>query len=268
MKNCKAVSYVRVSTLYTAQKDSPEHQKRAIEDYAKEMGIEIINSYEDRGTATSIIIRKDVKKMIADAQKGLFDTILFSALSRFSRDTLDSISLKRLLVNALGIRVISIEDLYDSGKDDNEMLFSIVSIVNQKQSEQLGIASRRGIRQSALKGNYIGSIAPYGYIKTVIEGRKTLIIDDERSNIVKKIFDMYVNKSMGEKTITNYLNGGGGKSIPIPSYRGGTWGLTSVQRILQNEIYTGTNVFGKYTIKKVYDDITDMSNRRRVLVQS
>ena len=262
MKKNRAVAYVRVSTKKESQKDSPEHQRAAIEAYARELGLDIINTYEDRDTATSIVARPEVQKMVADAQKGLFDTILFSSLSRFSRDALDSISLKRMLVNALGIRLISIEDLYDSAKDDNEMLFGIVSIVNQKQSEQIGIASRRGIRQSALKGNFTGSRAPYGYKKVIVNGRKTLEVVPEQAKVVQMIFDLYVNQKMGEKEIVKYLNEKG-----IPSAKGGTWGVTSVQYILQNEVYTGRNVFCKYTVVKVYDDISDMHNRRRKLVR-
>lgn len=258
----RAVAYVRVSTKHESQKESPEHQRAAIEAYARELGLDIINTYEDRDTATSIVARPEVQKMVADAQKGLFDVIIFSSLSRFSRDALDSISLKRMLVNALGIRLISIEDLYDSAKDDNEMLFGIVSVVNQKLSEQIGIASRRGIRQSALKGNFIGSLPPYGYRKVNINGRKTLEIDPEKAKIVRLIFDMYVNQKMGEKEIVKYLNERG-----VPAPKGGTWGITSVQYILQNEAYTGANVFCKHTVVKVYDDISDMHNRRRKLVQ-
>ncbi|MFD1955973.1 recombinase family protein [Paenibacillus thailandensis] len=262
MRNKRARGYVRVSTMKESQKDSPEHQEGAIKDHAKTMNMDIDYFYEDRDTATSIVARSDVQRMIEDAKKGEFDTLFFSSLSRFSRDALDALSLKRILVNALNVRVISIEDFYDSGTDDNEMLFGIVSVVNQKQSEQIGTSSKRGIRQSAAKGNYIGSIPPYGYKKVVVDGRKTLEIVPEQANIVKQIFDKYVNGGLGEKAITNWLN-----ENDIPSYKGGTWGITSIQRILQNEIYTGFNVYGRHTVKKVYNDLNDLMDRGKKLVQ-
>ncbi|MFD2880423.1 recombinase family protein [Paenibacillus rhizoplanae] len=83
-------------------------------------------------------------------------------LSHFSRDTLDSLNLK---VDALGIRLISIEEDFDSLKDNDELKFQIISAVNQKLSEQFSLSSKRGIRQSALKGNFTGSVAPFGYRK-------------------------------------------------------------------------------------------------------
>ncbi|MNW36171.1 hypothetical protein D3C74_131800 [compost metagenome] len=256
-------AYVRVSTLKESQKDSPEHQEGLIRESAASDGREIKKVYFDRGTATTIIEREDVQEMIRDAKAGKFSTIWFASLSRFSRDTLDAISLKRILVNALGIRLVSIEDMYDSAKEDNEMIFTIISSVNQKQSETISTSSKRGIRQSAKKGNFTGSIAPFGYKKVVTGERKTLEIIPDEAQIVREMFDLYINKNMGEKSITNYLN----DDKQLPSPKGGKWGLTTVQRILQNENYTGYLTFCKMESKKVYEDIENLQNRRKKLVQ-
>lgn len=257
----KARAYVRVSTLKDSQKDSPEHQESFIKEVAARDGVEIEYVYVDRDTGTSIVAREDVQNLIKEAKEGKFNRIYFAALSRFSRDTLDAISLKRILVNALGIRVVSIEDNYDSGIDDNEMLFGIISSVNQKQSENISVASKRGIRQSAMKGNFTGSIAPFGYRKVNIDGRKTLEVLPEQAAIVRLIYDSYVNGGMGEKAVTNHLN-----EMNVPSQKGGKWGVTSIQRILQNETYTGYVTFSKHENKQVYDDINDLQNRKKRLV--
>jgi hypothetical protein len=154
--------------------------------------------------------------------------------------------------------------MFDSEKDDNELLFGVVSVVNQKLSEQISVASRRGIEQSAKKGNYTGSFAPYGYKKTVIHGRKTLQVDDEAAEVVKLIYNLYINHQMGEKSIVNYLNSPE-KAILSPKCK--AWGITTIQRILQNEAYTGRNVFSKYTRVIEYNDLDNMSNRSKKLVQ-
>lgn len=264
-KNAKeeARAYVRVSTLKESQKDSPEHQEGLIRENAAGEGVVIHKVYLDRGTATNITDREDVQQMVSDAKNGEFNTIYFASLSRFSRDTLDAISLKRILVNALGIRLVSIEDMYDSAKEDNEMIFTIISSVNQKQSETTSTSVKRGIRQSAKKGNFTGSIAPYGYKKVNVDRRKTLEVVPEEAKVVREIFDLYANKNMGEKSVTNYLN----DVLELPSPKGGIWGLSSVQRILQNENYTGYLTFCKLETQKVYEDLNDMQNRRKKLVQ-
>lgn len=267
MSNKKDRGYVRVSTQKDSQKDSPEHQEAFIREHAARVGLEIDHIYEDRDTATSIVAREDVQQMIVDAKRGEIRTLFFSSLSRFSRDALDAISLKRILVNALKVRVISIEDGYDSGVKDDEFLFGIKSVVNQNTSGDISISSRRGIRQSAAKGNFIGSIPPYGYKKVNKDGRKTLELVPEQAEIVRTIFDLYVNNGMGEKSIVNFLNGDDGQRPAIPAYKGGPWGLTTVQRILQNENYTGYNVYGRHTIEVAYNDLNDLMNRGKKLVQ-
>lgn len=259
MDNLTTAIYVRVSTMKDSQKDSPEHQRGLCEEKARMLDLSVRYLYEDRDSGTSIVGRNEIQKLIKDAKNGLFQNIIFASLSRFSRDTLDSLNLKRVLVDALGIRVISIEEGYDSAKDNDELKFQIISAVNQKLSEQISLASKRGIRQSALKGNYTGSITPYGYKKVTIGDRKTLIPDEATKHIVQLIYRLYTTEKMGDKAIVNYLN----NELEIPSYKGGKWGVSSIQRILKNEVYTGRNVFNKYEIKKVYNDINNMANRTK-----
>jgi len=276
-----AAIYIRVSTTKESQRDSPEHQRMLCEEKAKMEGLTIEHVYEDRSSGTNINEREEIRAMLEDAQKGYFSTIIFTSLSRFARDTSDALSLKKKLVNFLKIRLISIEDIYDSALKDDEMIFTIISSVNQKLSEQIALSSRRGIRQSAIKGNFTGSKAPFGYKKVIREingnQRKSLEIVTEQADIVKKIFDLYVNHEMGEKSIVNYLNS---ERVPSPKSgewgymekgelfpNGGTWGITTIQRILQNEAYTGRNVFGKYTTEVKLLDFNNLENKKKVLIQ-
>ena len=248
--------YVRVSTTKASQKDSPEHQRGICEEKAKGLQLAICRIYEDRDTGTSIVGRSEIRQLIRDARAGFFANVIFASLSRFSRDTLDSLHLKRMLVDALGLRLISLEEGYDSAKDQDELKFQILSAVNQKLSEQISLSSKRGIRQSAKKGNFTGSVSPYGYNKALIDGRKTLLPDPTKQQVVALIYTLYTVRSMGEKAIVCYLNDQG-----IPASKGGRWGLSSVQRILTNEVYVGENVFGKYEVKKVYLDLDNMADR-------
>lgn len=251
--------YVRVSTTKETQKDSPEHQRGLCEEKARVAALDVQYYYEDRGTGTSIVAREEIQRLIRDARNKQFGNVIFASLSRFSRDTLDSLNLKRILVDALGIRVISIEEGYDSFKDNDELKFQIISAVNQKLSEQISLSSKRGIRQSALKGNFTGSIVPYGFSKIQHDNRKLLIPNEESAQIVKTIFELYTRHKMGEKAIVHHLN----NELEIPSPKGGLWGITSIQRMLTNEVYVGQNVFCKYEKKVVYNDINNMADRSR-----
>lgn len=144
-KNRTAI-YVRVSTTKLSQKDSPEHQVGVCRERAKQENLVVQEHliYEDRDTGTTITDRPAIQRLIKDAQNGAFDIVIFASLSRFARDTGDALNLKRKLVDALGIRLISIDEGYDSKKDLDELKFTIISAVNQKLSEQISYSSRRG----------------------------------------------------------------------------------------------------------------------------
>lgn len=262
------VAYVRVSTMKLSQQDSPEHQEAFIRESAAREGTTISEVYLDRDTGTNIVARVDVQRLINDAQKGKIRSVWFASLSRFTRDAIDGLSLKRIIVNVLRIRLVSIEDNYDSAVKDDELLFGIKTFVNQNTSGDISQSSKRGIRASALeKGNIIATRAAFGYKKVTIGKRKTYEIDLEKAPIVQMIYNLYIN-GLGDKGIVNYLNGDNPSRIVYPSPTGKEWGLSSVQSILDNPIYTGYNVSGRYKSEVAYDDITDLMNRRKKLVKT
>lgn len=251
LKN-RAVIYVRVSTKKESQKDSPEHQEAVCRDKAEDEGLEVIDVYKDRESGETIIGRKEVLRMLKDANYGLFDVVIFASISRFSRDIADASIMKNNLVDALGVRLISIDEAYDSLKNPSDLIFNIHLSVAHERRGEISRSSRRGLEKSAEKGNFTGSRPPFGYKKVNVNKRKTLAIDHDTKHIVEMIYDMYVNQKMGDKAIVNFLN-----NENIPSPRGGKWGITTIQRILQNEAYIGVNVYSKYTVVRKRDkDIT------------
>jgi DNA invertase Pin-like site-specific DNA recombinase len=261
-----AAIYTRVSSTKTAQKDSPEHQRAICEELAEIEGLNVQYYYEDRSSGSSIMGRRDMQNLIKDAEKGLFRVVIFASLSRFSRDLADSLNMRRKLVEMLKVRLISIDEGYDSLKDKNSPFkFELFQMMNENYAKQISLSSRRGIKESARRGNFTGSFAPYGYKKAFNETKKTnsLEIVEKNAAVVRMIYNLYINHNMGEKKIINTLN-----ENNIPSPKGeGPWGITTVQRILQNEAYTGQNVFGKYTVITKFDDPNNMEARRKALVQ-
>lgn len=96
----------------------------------------------------------------------------------------------------------------------------------------------RGREQSVKQGNFIGSIAPFGYKKIVVyEGKKkchTLEIIEDQAQIVRMVFDMYVNQNMGRVNIARYLN-----DLHIKAPKGGLWQQDGIKDMLENEHYIG-----------------------------
>ena len=96
----------------------------------------------------------------------------------------------------------------------------------------------RGREQSVKSGNFIGSIAPYGFEKVVVmEDKKkchTLKINEEEAEVVRMVFDMYVNRDMGRVLIARHLN-----DLNIKTKKGGMWAQDTIKTMLENEHYIG-----------------------------
>ena len=111
----------------------------------------------------------------------------------------------------------------------------------------------RGREQSVKQGNFIGSIAPYGYKKIVVlEGKKkchTLEIIEEQAEIVRMVFDMYVNQNMGRVNIAKHLN-----ELNIKAPKGGMWKQDGIKDMLENEHYIGKVRWNWRKTVKVVED--------------
>ena len=164
-------------------------------------------------------------------------------LNRFARNRLDSITYKTLLRDR-GIKVISInEPLEDT--PSGHLLEGIIETVDEFYSENLGQDIRRGIRESAERGFYPGGRPPYGYRKIKVNdgGKIRYKLEPEPEDSVairtiRTIFDLAA-KGQGCKEIAKTLNRG-----LLRTGNGRSWGATTVHKILNNEAYSGTLVWG------------------------
>ena len=245
----RAAIYVRVSTDTDAQKDSPANQIATCREYAETVDLEVSDSltYNDAGiSGMEMENRPEVQRMLADARAGKFDAILFTAISRFSRDLSDTFGTKKRLERTYGIRLISIEEGYDSAVEgrNSEMVFTVHAMLAAHKSQEMSKSIRRGLRQSAKRGRHIGNVTPFGYVKTI---DKKLIPDPKSASTVQDIFSMYLN-GMGSKTIAETLNARGMPTAStLRSIRDTLWQASTINVILHNEVYIGTIIAHKRT---------------------
>lgn len=237
----KAAIYARVSTDREEQKHSPEHQIAHCKEIAKENGWHVSDEfiYYDHGlSGTDLTQRIALQQLIKDGMAGKFQVVLFKSLSRFARNEADAYHVRDLLIES-GLRMVADEDRYDSENGD-DLKFGLFTMINAERSREISRSTRIGIRQSALKGNFTGNKAPFGYRK---KGQK-LEPDPDTKWIVKTIYELYTDKMYGLKKIAEALNEQG-----IPAYHGGAWGISSVRSILINPVYIGKIIANRYGTK-------------------
>ncbi|HCX64866.1 MAG TPA: recombinase family protein, partial [Eubacteriaceae bacterium] len=240
-----AVVYARYSS--DNQRDaSIDAQLRAIHDYANKNNILIIREYIDRAKSGTTDQRPEFLEMINDSKEKEFEVVLVHKLDRFSRDRYDSAIYKKKLSNQ-GVKVLSVLEPMLDGSPESIMLESIVEGYSQYYSANLKREVEKGMKENALKCLHNGGQAPLGY-GVDPETKKYYIIDEE-ANIVRRIFDMYINNK-GYSEIINSLN-----SLGAKTKKGQSFGKNSIYGILKNEKYKGVYIFNRSAPK-------DANNKR------
>ncbi|MEG0979549.1 MAG: recombinase family protein [Oscillospiraceae bacterium] len=227
----QVAAYCRVSTDNENQVNSLESQKKYFSEYIDRNPLwELTEVYVDEGiTGTSTTKRRAFNRMIADAQDKKFDLIITKEISRFARNTLDSIYYTQKL-KGLGIGVIFMNDNINTLDPDAELRLTIMSSIAQEESRKTSERVKWGQKRRMEQGVVFGRDM-LGY--DVRNGR--LIINESGAEIVRQIFQKYVYEEKGAYTIARELQE---KKIQTPIHMK-QWSNTVILRVLKNEKYCG-----------------------------
>lgn len=229
-------AYCRVSTDKEDQLNSLETQKEFFLEYTKRTGDKLIKLYADEGiSGTKIKNRKEFQRMLADAEKGLFDMVVVKDISRFARNTVDLLQSVRKL-KALGIETQFLTANMTS-MGNSEFVLTIFGALAQEESANTSKRIKFGKKMNAEKGRVPNIV--YGYDKTIGD-YFNLSINEEEAKVIRQMYKWYTEEGFGGAKIANMLNERG-----VKTKRGNNWSQNSVCRILTNEIYTGKIINGK-----------------------
>lgn len=250
-KRKKCYLYLRVSTTMQVEGYSLEAQKERLTKYADFQNMEVVREYCDAGkSGKSIAGRPEFTQMlqdVADDRDGV-DYILVFKLSRFGRNAADVLNSLQYIQD-FGVNLICVEDGIDSSKDSGKLTITVLSAVAEIERENILVQTMEGRKQKAREGKWNGGVAPFGY-NTDSKG-DTLIIEPDEAEIVKIIYDKYVNEEIGIDMICNYLNQHGYEKRKTRDFELNYFTRGLIVNILDNPVYTGKIAYGKSKTQKV-----------------
>lgn len=198
--------------------------------------------------------RPAFNRLIEDIKKDKINCIVVKDLSRFGRNYVESGEYIEKIFPFLKVRFIAINDHYDSISGNSDIVTPFKNIVNEIYAKDISKKICTSVVTRQKKGEYIGGMAAYGYLKDP-EDKHKLVIDEETAPVVKQIFDWKV-KGLSYLAIARKLNEQGVPSPTQYKYSLGIlkkdknkdhkWNTLNVKRILLNPIYMGNMVQGKY----------------------
>lgn len=233
----RVAAYCRVSSDSSDQLHSfaaqVQHYTKFISDNER---MELADIYADEGiTGTKTSKRDDFNRLIADCKKGKIDRVLTKSVSRFARNTADSLMYARLL-KEYGVSILFEKENIDTAYMSSELLLALSGAQAQEESISISKNMRWSIENRMKAGTFIASHTAYGY--KLVNGE--YVIDESEAKIVKLIFKSFLS-GMGKKAIADMLN-----NMDIPKRIDGVpWQISTVEYILTNERYIGDAVFQK-----------------------
>ena len=226
----RVAAYCRVSTDNEDQANSFESQQRYFRQYIeRNPDWELYEIFADEGiSGTNTKKRKEFNRMIACAQSGDFDLIITKEISRFARNTLDSIFYTRDLKKH-GVGVIFLNDNINTLDGDAELRLAIMSSIAQEESRKTSERVKWGQKRQMEQGVVFGR-SMLGY--DVKDGK--MYINEDGAKIVRLIFRKFVDEGKGTHVIARELREEGIMPMCVKE-----WSNTVILRVIRNEKYCG-----------------------------
>ena len=266
MANETAAIYCRLSQDdgSVGESGSIQTQRTLLTQYCEEHGITIGGYYCDDGWSGTNFERPDFKRMLDDIEAGKINMVVVKDLSRFGREYAQMGMYIEHYFEQKGVRFLSVAENIDSANGLDNLVLPFTNVINSFYARQSSSKTKAAFQARARAGMFIGSRAPFGYIKDPNDNHH-LIVDPPAADVVRDIFRMFadgvgyvrMSKILRERGVLNpqaYFNQNNPDYFKSDYWRQPhDWHPTSIRVILNNPVYLGKTVFGRTKTKGFFD---------------
>lgn len=242
----RAALYVRVSTMEQAKEGySIPAQTSKLKAFAMAKDMVVSKVYTDPGFSGAKLDRPALQEMITDIQKNKIDVVLVYKLDRLSRSQKNTLYLIEDIFLKNEVDFISMQESFDTSTPFGRATIGMLSVFAQLERDTITERMSMGRAERAKKGHYHGSgFVPIGY--DYVDGK--LLINDYEAQIVREIFDLYVNEGKGVHHITKRM------ALKYPEK---VKTLTIVKYALRNPVYLGKIQWEEQLYDGLHEPIID-----------
>lgn len=236
--------YARVSTDKDEQLNSLDNQIHYYEELIrKNEAWTFVPGYIDEGlSGISTKKRENFHRMVEDGKNGDFDLIITKEITRFARNTLDSIQYTRELLSN-GVAIFFQSDNINTLDEDSELRLTIMSGIAQDELRKLSSRVKFGHQQAIKSGVVIGNSRIFGYKKE----NKRLVIDEKEAPMVQELFELYATDQYSMKQIEGIFWNNGYRNL-----NGNRIAHSTMANMIANPKYKGYYVGNKVKVVDMF----------------
>lgn len=236
--------YARVSTDKDEQLNSLDNQIHYYEELIrKNKAWTFVPGYIDEGlSGISTKKRENFHRMVEDGKNGDFDLIITKEITRFARNTLDSIQYTRELLSN-GVAIFFQNDNINTLDEDSELRLTIMSGIAQDELRKLSSRVKFGHQQAIKSGVVIGNSRIFGYKKE----NKRLVIDEKEAPMVRELFELYATDQYSMKQIEGIFWNKGYRNL-----NGNRIAHSTMANMIANPKYKGYYVGNKVKVVDMF----------------
>ena len=283
INNYKVAKYMRLSRDDGDDRESEsiENQRDIITNFIAERE-DLIDTeeYIDDGYTGTNFNRPGFQKLLKDIEDGKVNCIITKDLSRFGRDHIDTGYYLERYLPSHSIRYIAIGDNVDTLNPDGLQFLTFKLSFNDYYAQDISNKIRSVKQRKIERGEFQGNTPPYGYKKDPNK-RNHLIIDEYAANVVRTIFEQFVNMGLNKSKIAQklndeqieapgtYLKMGICLSKPSTNPKGYQWSIGTITKILQNEVYLGSVIGRKFRkVSHKVDKVLKLDKKENIIVKN
>lgn len=269
MKGC---DYVRICIYLRKSREDIEKEKNGIDtlqahentllELAKKKQYNIVDIKREVVSGGSLYSRPEMLSLLDEIEHSSYEAVLCMDIDRLGRAGMKEQGIILETFRDNDVLIITPEKIYDLNNDADMLHTDIKSFIARQELSLIKKRLENGRIRSVKDGQYIHNIAPFGYKKIVVNKLKTLEIIPEQAEIIKLIFDMYVNQDKGAIVITKEL-----KSLGAINASGNSnWSTRTIKAIIHNPVYYGAVYYQKRKYKTVGNKMTSTVNKKPIIV--
>ena len=261
----KYIMYLRKSQMdrdfedVSVEETLNRHHK-ILSEFAAQRKLYVEITLKEVVSGEALSARPMMQKCLELVNTGEYAGVICMDIDRLSRgDGVDSGYITQVL-KWNGCNIVTPQKTYDLMNDQDEQFTDMKFLFSRYELKTITKRMVNGRNVSASEGKFLGSIPPYGYEIYKLPGVKgnSLKIIPEQAEIVRMIFDMYINQNKGYNAIVYTLN-----QLRIPTQKGGKWTQTSVVNVITNPTYTG-KIRWKYSVQQKSMKDGKLTKKRKV----